>query len=305
MLVRKRDGSYRLVADLRKLNEKTVPDNFPIPNLTEMVETLRVAKYFTSMDLTSGFHQIKMDQTHAHLTGIPTEFGLFEFMRMPFVLKNASASFQSLMSIVLAGLSELQLNSYIDDVIVASKSVQDHLQKTFGVGFSTSNYFPKRTIFEWETPETTESEQLADISLTAIERLPTEEEILREYPPYTLSIEPGDYQDDVTHESRGNNIFPSVSDGEQVTISEPVMEIKNCKVDEGEVIVFPSVSNEEQVPINELIVEVQTCDDNVREEIQDASISGEIEDIKVGNKNSENNWGSRLRPRDRSGFVKK
>ncbi|GBM16560.1 hypothetical protein AVEN_223494-1 [Araneus ventricosus] len=164
---------------------------------------------------------------------------------------------------------------------------------------------PKRTIFEWEKPETTESEQLADISPTAIERLPTEEEILREYPPYTLPIEPGDYQDDVTHESRGNNIFPSVSDGEQVTISEPVVEIQNCKVDEGEVILFPSVSNGEQVPISELIVEVQTCDDNVREEILDASISGEIENIKVGNKNSENNWGSRLRPRDRSGFVKK
>ncbi|GIY87787.1 hypothetical protein CDAR_511701 [Caerostris darwini] len=129
MLVKKRDGSYRLVADLRKLNEKTIPDNFPLPNLTEMVEMLSGARYFTSMDLTSGFHQMKMHPSSAHLTGISTEFGLFEFKRMPFGLKNASASFQRLMSIVLAGLSELQINVYIDDVIVASKTVQEHLQK--------------------------------------------------------------------------------------------------------------------------------------------------------------------------------
>ncbi|GIX88679.1 retrovirus-related Pol polyprotein from transposon 17.6 [Caerostris darwini] len=127
MLVKKRDGSYRLVADLRKLNEKTIPDNFPLPNLTEMVEMLSGARYFTSMDLTSGFHQMKMHPSSAHLTGISTEFGLLEFKRMPFGLKNASASFQRLMSIVLAGLSELQINVYIDDVIVASKTVQEHL----------------------------------------------------------------------------------------------------------------------------------------------------------------------------------
>ncbi|GBN28995.1 Retrovirus-related Pol polyprotein from transposon opus [Araneus ventricosus] len=63
LLVRKPDGSYRLVADLRKLNEKAMPDNFPLPNLTEMADMLREAKFFTSMDLTSGFHQMKCIQT--------------------------------------------------------------------------------------------------------------------------------------------------------------------------------------------------------------------------------------------------
>ncbi|GBM07282.1 Retrovirus-related Pol polyprotein from transposon 297 [Araneus ventricosus] len=129
MLVKKADGSYRLVADLRKINEKTIPDNFPLPNLTEMVDMLSGAKYFTSMDLTSGFHQMKMHPSYAHLTGISTEFGLFEFKRMPFGLKNASSSFQRLMSIVLAGLSELQVSCYIDDVVVASKTVQEHLER--------------------------------------------------------------------------------------------------------------------------------------------------------------------------------
>ncbi|GBO00247.1 Retrovirus-related Pol polyprotein from transposon 17.6 [Araneus ventricosus] len=129
LMVRKPDGSYRLVADLRKLNEKTIPDNFPLPNLTEMVDMLSGAKFFTSMDLTSGFHQMKMHPDHAFLTGIATEFGVFEFKRLPFGLRNASASFQRLMSIVLAGLSHLQIGCYIDDIIIASKSVEDHLSK--------------------------------------------------------------------------------------------------------------------------------------------------------------------------------
>ncbi|GBM99785.1 Retrovirus-related Pol polyprotein from transposon 17.6 [Araneus ventricosus] len=129
LLVRKPDGSFRLVADLRKLNEKTIPDNFPLPNLTEMVDMLSGAKFFTSMDLTSGFHQMKMHPDHAFLTGIATEFGVFEFKSLPFGLRNASANFQRLMRIVLAGLSHLQIGCYIDDIIIASKSVEDHLSK--------------------------------------------------------------------------------------------------------------------------------------------------------------------------------
>ncbi|GBN34446.1 Retrovirus-related Pol polyprotein from transposon opus [Araneus ventricosus] len=94
LLVRKPDGSYRLVADLRKLNEKTIPDYFPLSNLTKMVDMLSGAKFFTSMDLTSGFHQMKMHPDHAFLTGIATEFGVFEFKRLPFGLRKARASFQ-------------------------------------------------------------------------------------------------------------------------------------------------------------------------------------------------------------------
>ncbi|GBL90462.1 Retrovirus-related Pol polyprotein from transposon 297 [Araneus ventricosus] len=129
LLVRKPDGNYRLVSDLRKLNEKTIPDNFPLPNLTEMVDMLSGAKFFTSMNLTSGFHQMKMHPDHAFLTGIATKFDVFEFKRLPFGLRNASASFKRLMSLVLAGLSHLQIGCHIDDIIIASKSVEDHLSK--------------------------------------------------------------------------------------------------------------------------------------------------------------------------------
>ncbi|GIX92949.1 reverse transcriptase [Caerostris extrusa] len=63
------------------------------------------SKFFSTLDLTSGFHQMQMNPSHAHLTGITTEFGLFLYKRLPFGLKNAGASFQRLMSIVLARLS--------------------------------------------------------------------------------------------------------------------------------------------------------------------------------------------------------
>lgn len=129
LLVRKSDGSYRLVADLRKLNEKTLPDNFPIPNLNEMIDMLTGAKYFSSLDLTSGFHQMSMHPDDAHLTGIATDLGHFEYCRMPFGLKNASSSFQRLMSIVLTGLSDLQIAVYIDDVIIASTTFNEHLER--------------------------------------------------------------------------------------------------------------------------------------------------------------------------------
>lgn len=129
LLVKKSDNSYRLVADLRKLNSKTVPDNFPLPNLSEMIDNLAGAKYFTTMDLTSGFHQMLLHPNSTHLTGITTEFGLFEYKRLPFGLRNASSSFQRLMSIVLDGLNDLQIAFYIDDICVASKSFNEHLQR--------------------------------------------------------------------------------------------------------------------------------------------------------------------------------
>ncbi|GBL81688.1 Retrovirus-related Pol polyprotein from transposon 17.6 [Araneus ventricosus] len=129
LLVKKSDDSYRLVADLRKLNSKTIPDNFPLPNLNEMIDMLTGAKYFTTMDLTSGFHQMLLHPNSTHLTGITTEFGLFEYKRLPFGLRNASSSFQRLMSLVLNGLSDLQIGCYIDDIIIASNDFDQHLAR--------------------------------------------------------------------------------------------------------------------------------------------------------------------------------
>ncbi|GBO36301.1 Retrovirus-related Pol polyprotein from transposon 17.6 [Araneus ventricosus] len=129
ILVKKSDGSYRLVADLRKLNAKTVPDNYPLPNLTEMIDNLSGAKLFSTLDLTSGFHQMVMKPDHTKYTAIATEFGLFEYKRLLFGLRNASASFQRLMNLVLAGLNEFQISCYIDDLVIAAGSFDEYLAK--------------------------------------------------------------------------------------------------------------------------------------------------------------------------------
>ncbi|GBN76866.1 Retrovirus-related Pol polyprotein from transposon opus [Araneus ventricosus] len=133
ILVKKSDGSYRLVADLRKLNAKTVPDNYPLPNVTEMIDNLSGAKFFSTLDLTSGFHQMVMHPDHKKYTAIATEFGLFEYKRLPFGLRNASASYQRLINLVFAGLNEFQVSCYIDDLVIAAGNFDGHLATTVGI----------------------------------------------------------------------------------------------------------------------------------------------------------------------------
>ena len=95
---------WRLVIDYRKLNDKTIGDAFPLPNITEILDQLGSAKYFSTFHLASGFHQIRMSQEDAHKTAFLTPYGHFQFKRMPFGLKNAPATFQRLMNSVLSVL---------------------------------------------------------------------------------------------------------------------------------------------------------------------------------------------------------
>lgn len=92
----------RVVIDYRKINEKTINDKFPIPEIEEILDNLGKSVYFTTLDLKSGFHQIEMDTDHQKKTAFSTALGHFEFTRMPFGLKNAPATFQRAMNNILA-----------------------------------------------------------------------------------------------------------------------------------------------------------------------------------------------------------
>lgn len=83
---------WRLVIDYRKLNEKTVNDKYPLPNITEILDKLGKSQYFTTLDLASGYHQIEMDKDDMPKTAFTTENGHYEFKRMPFGLKNAPST---------------------------------------------------------------------------------------------------------------------------------------------------------------------------------------------------------------------
>lgn len=119
---------YRIVIDYRKLNEKTPADRYPIPEISEILDRLGKAQYFTVLDLASGFHQIEIDPKDIPKTAFNVDGGKFEFVRMPFGLKNAPATFQRLMDSVLRKHLNIRCFVYMDDIIIFSCSLEEHLQ---------------------------------------------------------------------------------------------------------------------------------------------------------------------------------
>lgn len=120
---------WRMVIDYRALNEKTIGDAYPLPNINEILDQLGSAKYFSVFDLASGFHQIPMNPTDAPKTAFSTPYGHYQFKRMPFGLRNAPATFQRLMDNVLTGLQGNELFVYLDDIVIYAKSLQEHTVK--------------------------------------------------------------------------------------------------------------------------------------------------------------------------------
>lgn len=117
---------WRMVIDFRALNEKTIGDAYPLPNITEILDQLGSAKYFSVFDLASGFHQIPMHESDAQKTAFTTPYGHYHFKRMPFGLKNAPATFQRLMDQVLSGLQGIELFVYLDDIVLYASSLSEH-----------------------------------------------------------------------------------------------------------------------------------------------------------------------------------
>lgn len=117
---------WRMVIDYRSLNEKTIGDAYPLPNIVDILDQLGTAKYFTILDLASGFHQIPMSPVDAPKTAFSTPHGHYQFKRMPFGLKNAPATFQRLMDNVLSGLQGNELFVYMDDIVIYARSLQEH-----------------------------------------------------------------------------------------------------------------------------------------------------------------------------------
>lgn len=117
---------WRLVIDYRALNQKTIGDAYPLPNITDILDQLGSAKYFSVLDLASGFHQIPVAKEDAPKTAFSTSHGHYQFLRMPFGLKNAPATFQRLMDTVLSGLQGNELFVYMDDIVIYAKSLREH-----------------------------------------------------------------------------------------------------------------------------------------------------------------------------------
>ncbi|CAB5199859.1 unnamed protein product [Rhizophagus irregularis] len=126
-LANKKSGTYRFCIDYRALNKVTKTDAYPLPRIDELLERYETSKWFTSMDLAAGFHQVEMDEEDKEKTAFVCSLGLFEFNVMPFGLKNAPATFQRLMNNVLYEFIGDFVEVYIDDIMIHSKNFEDHI----------------------------------------------------------------------------------------------------------------------------------------------------------------------------------
>lgn len=120
---------YRMVIDYRRLNEITIDDKYPLPNISDLFDKLGKSQYFSTIDLASGYHQIEVNEADRTKTAFTTQAGHYEFKRMPFGLKTAPATFQRAMDSVLRGLQGIHCLVYLDDIIVYSSSLQEHVDK--------------------------------------------------------------------------------------------------------------------------------------------------------------------------------
>lgn len=127
LMVPKRDGGFRLVVDFRRLNDHVITDPHPLPRISQIMEALGKARYFSALDLLHGFYNLEIDENDRWKTAFSTYNGHYEFLRLPMGLKNSPSVFQRLMNVVLHGCLGVYSFIYIDDIIIYSTTATEHL----------------------------------------------------------------------------------------------------------------------------------------------------------------------------------
>ena len=125
-MVQKPDGSWRPCGDYRRLNTQTIPDRYLLPNFVDFTSRLKGCKIFTKLDLTKGYYQVPMAPGDIPKTAVITPFGLFEWVRMPFGLRNAGCTLQRLMDQILGDIPHCFI--YVEDILISSPDIKSHLQ---------------------------------------------------------------------------------------------------------------------------------------------------------------------------------
>jgi transposase InsO family protein len=130
VLAKKKDNSLRMCIDFRALNARTVRDAYYLPRVEEMTDAMYGAKYFTCLDLKSGYYQVEINEEDKHKTAFSAgPLGFYEFNSMAFGLTNAPATYQRLMEKCLSGLQPQQCLVYLDDIVIHSKTMEENLDR--------------------------------------------------------------------------------------------------------------------------------------------------------------------------------
>ena len=127
-IVRKKDGSPRLCVDFREVNKHLSVPKYPLPRIDDVLQSFEGKKFFSVLDLTSGFWQIPIKKEDRHKTAFVTSEGLFEWNRMPFGLASSPAYFQRLMDLVIQGMKWTCAIAYVDDIIIFSDTLDAHVR---------------------------------------------------------------------------------------------------------------------------------------------------------------------------------
>ena len=134
VLCRKSDGSLRFCIDLRKLNNRTIKDAYTLPRVNDSLDSLLGSKYFTKLDLRSGYWQVEIKEEDKHKTAFTVgPLGFYECNRMAFGLTNAPATFQRLMESCMGELHLKECLIFLDDILIFSKNVEEHIKRLEGV----------------------------------------------------------------------------------------------------------------------------------------------------------------------------
>ena len=128
LFVKKKDGSMRLCIDYRELNKLTIKNRYPLPRIDDLFDQLKGAKWFSKIDLRSGYHQLKIKSEDIPKTAFRTRYGHYEFLVMPFGLTNAPAAFMDLMNRVFKKYLDKCIIVFIDDILVYSKTEEEHAE---------------------------------------------------------------------------------------------------------------------------------------------------------------------------------
>ena len=152
---KKHDGSLRLCVDYKKLNAVTIRNSYPLPLINDIIERVKGAKYFTKLDLRSAYNLIRIKEGDEYKTAFRTKYGHYEYLVMPFGLKNAPAVFQSFINSVLRPFLEKSVILYLDDILIYSDTLEDHHKTVRAVlkKLIENNLFAKLSKCEFDKDE--------------------------------------------------------------------------------------------------------------------------------------------------------